>query len=113
MGSLIALWTAVKLTQAQVSSLNSSDLSAGQIVQNPFPYDFPNMDAAPMALFPMPSCHSISLEEVTIDQLQDYESREVDLSSNSRLLSCPRFANEQLLQVGSPMSPQTACLTRS
>lgn len=72
---LIALWTAVKLTQAQVSSsLNSSDLGAGQIVQNPFPYDFPNMDAAPMAPFPMPSCHGISLEEATIDQLQDYMS---------------------------------------
>lgn len=71
----IVLSTAVTMIRAQSSSPNASDLGVAQIIQDPFPYDFPNMDAAPMALFPMPSCHGITLEEATIDQLQDYMSK--------------------------------------
>jgi amidase len=69
---LIVLSIAVKLIGDQPSSSpNASDFGAAQVLQNPFPYDFPNMDAAPIALFPMPSCHGITLEEATIEQLQD------------------------------------------
>jgi amidase len=68
----VVLFTAVKLIRAQRSSSpNTSDFGAAQVLQNPFPYDFPHMDASPVALFPMPSCHGITLEEATIDQLQD------------------------------------------
>ena len=72
MRPFLLLLTAAKLIHAQASpSPNASDLGASQILQNPFPFDFPNMEAAPMALFPMPSCHGVTLEEATIDQLQD------------------------------------------
>ena len=69
MSSFLALLAIAGLTQAQTSS-NASSLATSQILQDPFPYDFPNMHAAPVALFPMPACHGISLEEATIDQLQ-------------------------------------------
>lgn len=59
----------VGLTHAQ-TLLNASGLAAAQVLGQPFPYDFPYMDAAPVALFPMPSCQGITLEEATIDQLQ-------------------------------------------
>lgn len=69
---LIVLFTTVRLIGAQPSpSPAVSDFGAAQVLQNPFPYDFPNVDAAPVALFPMPSCRGITLEEATIDQLQD------------------------------------------
>jgi amidase len=68
----ILLFLALELTKAQTSpSSNASGFGVAQVLEYPFPYDFPNMDAAPMALFPMPSCHGITLEEATIDQLQD------------------------------------------
>ena len=58
------------------SSVNGSlNLAEAQVLENPFPYDFPNMDAPPVALFPMPSCKGVTLEEATIDQLQDAMSR--------------------------------------
>ena len=69
---LIVVAATVKLITAQTSSPpNASGFGASQILPNPFPYDFPNIDAAPLGLFPMPSCHGITLEEATIDQLQD------------------------------------------
>ncbi|XP_014553358.1 hypothetical protein COCVIDRAFT_29395 [Bipolaris victoriae FI3] len=44
-------------------------------LQQPFPFFFPPQDAAnTSALFPMPKCQGITLEEATIDQLQGYMS---------------------------------------
>ena len=46
-----------------------------QILQSPFPYDFPDQKAAHTAnLFPMPQCHGLTIEEATINQLQQYMS---------------------------------------
>jgi amidase len=67
-----SLFLALKFIQVQTSpSPNTTDFGVAQVLEDPFPYDFPNMDTAPMALFPMPSCHGITLEEAAIDQLQD------------------------------------------
>lgn len=49
---------------------NASDTAQSQILETPFPYAFPNMDT-PTNLFPMPPCQGLTLEEATIDQLQD------------------------------------------
>lgn len=68
MWSTIALLPLLCFTSAQL--YNVSDFGAAQVVQDPFPYDFPDIDAAPAALFPMPDCHGITLEEATVDQLQ-------------------------------------------
>jgi amidase len=54
---------------AQNASIN---LAASQVLTDPFPYHYPNEDAAPTALFPMPPCKGVTLEEATIDQLQGY-----------------------------------------
>ena len=44
-------------------------------LQQPFPYYFPPQDAAESAaLFPMPACQGVTLEEATIDQLQSHMS---------------------------------------
>ncbi|KAK5137022.1 hypothetical protein LTR08_001031 [Meristemomyces frigidus] len=50
--------------------------NATQTLSTPFPYDFPALNAAnTTGLFPMPQCHSVTIEEATIDQLQQYLSR--------------------------------------
>ena len=51
-----------------------TSLAASQILSNPFPYEFPKLGTPGEALFPMEKCHGITLEEATIDQLQDYMS---------------------------------------
>lgn len=44
-----------------------------QILSSPFPYEFPDEhNAGSSSLFPMSSCNGVTLEEATIDQLQDY-----------------------------------------
>lgn len=44
-------------------------------LQQPYPFFFPLRDTAETnRLFPMPTCHGITLEEATIDQLQGYLS---------------------------------------
>lgn len=43
-----------------------------QLLYEPYPYDFPDKrNAETSALFPTPSCNGVTLEEATIDQLQD------------------------------------------
>lgn len=50
---------------------NVSQIADSQVLHTPFPYYFPNSsNAETMALFPMPDCHGVRLEEATIDQLQ-------------------------------------------
>jgi hypothetical protein len=57
-------------------TVTSPPINVTQTLESPFPYDFPNLDDAEIpALFPMPPCNGITLEEATIDQLQDYMSR--------------------------------------
>jgi amidase len=54
---------------------NSSCVLAIDPLQNPYPYYFPPEESAETpALFPVPLCHGITLEEATIDQLQGYMS---------------------------------------
>ena len=48
---------------------NASDLILSQILDSPFPYDFPD-ERTPDNLFPMPECNSLVLEEATVDFLQ-------------------------------------------
>ncbi|KAF1982106.1 glutamyl-tRNA amidotransferase subunit A [Aulographum hederae CBS 113979] len=58
-----------------------------QILDDPFPYEFPDQDLAETtALFPMPKCHGITLEEATIDQLQDYMGS--GLLTSTQLATC-------------------------
>lgn len=50
--------------------------NASQLLLHPYPFDFPNdATANSTALFPMPTCHGITIEEATIDQLQQYLSQ--------------------------------------
>ena len=48
---------------------NASDLITSQILESPFPYDFPD-EMNPDNLFPMPECNGLVLEEATVDFLQ-------------------------------------------
>lgn len=58
-----------------------------QTVDEPFPYLFPNgYSAETPELFPMPQCHGVTLEEATIDQLQDYMSQ--GILSSVKLALC-------------------------
>ena len=78
--AVLSLVAAVFLARAAVCKPHlkkagnaSIDLATSQVLENPFPYYFPDQNDS-ANLFPMESCHSITLEEATIDQLQDYMS---------------------------------------
>ncbi|KAJ4311645.1 hypothetical protein N0V94_007844 [Neodidymelliopsis sp. IMI 364377] len=54
---------------------NASSILSIDPVQQPFPYYFPAQDAVGTpALFPMPSCQGVTIEEATIDRLSGYMS---------------------------------------
>jgi amidase len=65
----------VFLTSAhKIPSYNSSQTAKNQIPESPCPYIFPllqNGSQADSGQFPMPLCHGFTLEEATIDQLQE------------------------------------------
>ena len=48
---------------------NTSNLVLSQILDSPFPYDFPD-ERTPENLFPMSECNGLVLEEATVDFLQ-------------------------------------------
>lgn len=80
--ALIVLLALGKTSWAQNVSILAIDP-----LQTPFPYSFPPInDADTPHLFPMPSCHGITLEEATIDQLQGYFSNGV--LTSIQLLRC-------------------------
>lgn len=55
------------------SQLNSTCILDVDPLQHPFPFYFPPQDVADTpGLFPMPACKGLTIEEATIDQLQDY-----------------------------------------
>lgn len=67
--SLSSIFKSLQYEQSVLSDNTSETLSA------PFPYDFPNQDDSNTSgLFPMPRCHGITIEEATIDQLQQHLS---------------------------------------
>ena len=49
---------------------NATDFIQAEDLDSPFPYNFPDA-RAPENLFPMPDCDGVTLEEATVDQLQD------------------------------------------
>lgn len=49
---------------------NDTALATSQIMNDPFPYNFPQQDQSHVDLFPMRLCNGLDLEEATIDQLQ-------------------------------------------
>ena len=60
--------------RALLYSVNDTALLASETLVSPFPYFFPestNVDN----LFPMPDCSGVTLEEATVDQLQDAMNR--------------------------------------
>jgi amidase len=67
---------------------DSSLLVQSQIVENPFPYDFPENNSSgtgSSALFPMRLCNGFRLEEASVDDIQAQ-------------LSSGKFTSVQLLQ---------------
>ncbi|KAF2092553.1 glutamyl-tRNA amidotransferase subunit A [Rhizodiscina lignyota] len=63
-----------------------------QTLETPLPYAFPDQNVANTdALFPMPLCNGITLEEATIDQLQDYMGRGVLTSTQIALCYMERI----------------------
>ena len=66
---------------------NSSGILEVNLLQQPYPYYFPPQNEAnSTALFPMPTCQGVSLEEATIDQLSGYMSD--GLLTSTQILQC-------------------------
>jgi hypothetical protein len=56
--------------------VNATALAASQILNDPFPYYFPEENATSAAqLFAMPLCNGVTLEEATIDELQSHMAK--------------------------------------
>ena len=55
-------------------SYNETYLAESQILNDPFPYDFPQRDQPGSDLFQMQLCNGLKLEEATIDDLQRWMS---------------------------------------
>lgn len=57
-----------------LKAANGSFLANSQLLENPLPYDFPNWSQSGDMLFPMEQCQGLTLEEATIDQMQQWMS---------------------------------------
>ena len=70
------IWLTVVAASFAYRNHTASDaVVSGQLLSSPSQYDFPilqNGYSQNTGHFPMPLCHGITLEEATIDQLQDY-----------------------------------------
>ena len=71
---LLAVAARVGLSTAAYNTSNATGLSNSQILNDPFPYYFPQENASPAQLFAMPACNGVKIEEATIDELQNYMS---------------------------------------
>lgn len=70
-----AVITAIPIN-ASYNVFNNTGLAASQILNDPFPYYFPDQNGTSAAqLFAMPLCNGVKLEEATIDLLQSYMSK--------------------------------------
>lgn len=67
------------------SKCNGSDLASSQVLETSFPYYFP-IQGNRTDLFPMPPCNGLTLEETTIDQLQDAMNH--GKLTSSQLVTC-------------------------
>ena len=68
------------------SNHNDTGLAISQILNDPFPYAFPQQELRGSILFPMPLCKGLKLEEATIDQLQHWMS--LGKLSTRQLVEC-------------------------
>jgi amidase len=68
------------------SQINGSSLAGYQILEDPFPYFFPEQDATPAQLFAMLPCKGQVIEDATIDDLQQY--MESGLLTSVDLVTC-------------------------
>lgn len=85
----VVSFAAMVLASSWVSNAyqNTSSILNIDPLQQPYPYYFPPQDAKnTAALFPMPSCFGVTLEEATIDQLADYMGN--GMLTSSQLLRC-------------------------
>lgn len=76
------LFVSAFILRAQAFSPNS--IATAQLLANAFPYEFPDLSADNR--FPMESCHGVTLEETTIDQLQDYMAQ--GILSSVKIVEC-------------------------
>ena len=71
---------------APSSNHNYTGLASSQILNDPYPYAFPQQGLRGSNLFPMPLCKGLKLEEATIDQLQHWMS--LGRLSTRKLVEC-------------------------
>lgn len=66
-----------------IATANSS-VATEQLLANAFPYEFPDLSS--VSRFPMESCHGVTLEEATVDQLQKYMTQ--GILSSVKIVEC-------------------------
>jgi hypothetical protein len=69
---LLAFACAAGQVNGTYNSSNATGFAQDQVLTDPFPYYFPQLNASAAKLFTMPLCYGVKIEEATIDQLQCY-----------------------------------------
>ncbi|KAF2437892.1 amidase signature enzyme [Karstenula rhodostoma CBS 690.94] len=87
MASAAFIVAIVALASCATAAAQNASILAPDPLQTPYPYYFPPInDVDTPELFPMPSCYGVTLEEATIDQLQEHLSD--GTLTSAQLLRC-------------------------
>lgn len=78
------LFASAFILGSPVLAIANSLVAAEQLLANPFPYEFPDLSS--VSRFPMESCHGVTLEEATVDQLQNYMAQ--GILSSVKIVEC-------------------------
>ncbi len=66
------LLTSASLTSAELNASSPAALADSEVLNDPFPYFFPEQNASAAELFAMPKCCGIDIENASIDTLQSH-----------------------------------------
>ena len=78
-------FTGLLIAASAIEEPDPSSMNSSQVVTNVFPYGFPDEDYT-TNLFPMMPCNGLTLEEASIDLLQEYMSHE--RLASAQLVAC-------------------------
>lgn len=70
--TLLIFAASARLSVASYDTSNATVLADSEVLNDPFPYYFPQLNATAAQKFAMPLCYGVKIEEATIDQLQSY-----------------------------------------
>lgn len=81
---LLFFFASAFILRSPVLAIANSSVATEQLLADAFPYEFPDLSS--VSRFPMESCHGVTLEEATVDQLQKYIAQ--GILSSVKIVEC-------------------------